>query len=359
MSDIRELIRNKQNISEDELIRIIVLGDGNCLYRTFSYFLYENEEHHKELRKIIYEQAKNHKDQIKEFFLEDEADEVLEDYKLNAYIENIKENFFYGGIIELSIFARYLNLNIFIYTKINDDDNFYTYFLNISKNENNNNFILIEFYNDNHYNLLRIKNENTIIKNKNSKTKVCKNNLIIDYNHKNNIIKIKTNDFVIIENKENFYNDIYKYLLSKKSNTYDNKINWKNVYYPKIICDEKVKTKKDKKKQNFRLQADKYTIGDDNRLYLKKLNLSNKIELYKIPFQSEVFSLFYKNHDLKGHINYKRIINEIKESKYTWKSLRCDALNYVKECADCIKSKGGKPIKSMPKKIEVKGPKER
>ena len=68
MSDIRELIRNKQNISEDELIRIIVLGDGNCLYRTFSYFLYENEEHHKELRKIIYEHAKNHKDQIKEFF---------------------------------------------------------------------------------------------------------------------------------------------------------------------------------------------------------------------------------------------------------------------------------------------------
>lgn len=51
MSHVRELIRNKHNIPEDELIRIIVLADGNCLYRTFSYFLYENEEHHKDLRK--------------------------------------------------------------------------------------------------------------------------------------------------------------------------------------------------------------------------------------------------------------------------------------------------------------------
>ena len=85
------------------------------------------------------------------------------------------------------------------------------------------------------------------------------------------------------------------------------------------------------------------------------LHLRKNFLYYSIP--SGFFK--YKNHNLKGHINYKRVINEIKESKYIWKSLHSDALNYVKECADCIKSKGGKPIKSMPKKIEVKGPKER
>lgn len=158
---------------------------------------------------------------------------------------------------ELFIFSRYLNLNIIIYTKINDDDNYNTYFLNISKNDINNKFILIKFYHDNHYNLLQLKEKNINLKINNIKSIGC-NNITIDYIHKNNISKIKTNDFVKIENKENFYNDIiYSHLYTKK-NTYDNQIIWKNVYYPQKICDEEVKNTKDKKKQNFRLQAEKY-----------------------------------------------------------------------------------------------------
>lgn len=42
--------------------------------------------------------------QIKEFFLEDEEDEILEECKLNAYIENIKEECFYGGNLNYSFF---------------------------------------------------------------------------------------------------------------------------------------------------------------------------------------------------------------------------------------------------------------
>ena len=94
-----------------------------------------------------------------------------------------------------------------------------------------------------------------------------------------------------------------------------------------------------KKIQNFRIQAEKYIIGKDNRLYLKKLNKSNKIDLYKI--ESKVNFLLYKIHNLKGHINYKGVVSEIKESKHYWKSITFDTFNCIKECPECIKSKGG------------------
>ena len=39
--------------------------------------------------------------------------------------------------------------------------------------------------------------------------------------------------------------------------------------------------------------------------------------------------------------------------------MTCDTLNYIKECPECIKTKGSHSIKSMTNKIEVKGPRER
>jgi len=62
-----------------------------------------------------YIKANKKKNEIKEIFLEDEEDEVLVNYKIDVYIENIKDNSFYAGIIELGLFSK---LNIIIYTKI-------------------------------------------------------------------------------------------------------------------------------------------------------------------------------------------------------------------------------------------------
>ena len=78
MPKVKELIKNKANISEEYLIKIIVLGDGNCLYRTFNYYLYDDEDHHKELHKLIYLQVKKNIDNNKKFFLEDTEDEIIE-----------------------------------------------------------------------------------------------------------------------------------------------------------------------------------------------------------------------------------------------------------------------------------------
>ena len=48
---ILEQIKHSKEIPKNMLELIKITGDGNCLYRTFSYFLYNNEDHYKEIRK--------------------------------------------------------------------------------------------------------------------------------------------------------------------------------------------------------------------------------------------------------------------------------------------------------------------
>ena len=66
-----------------------------------SAYLYEIEIRYKEIRQQIYNYAKNNKEEIKEFFLENDKDDIIENKKIDAYIENIKEDKFKGGIIEI------------------------------------------------------------------------------------------------------------------------------------------------------------------------------------------------------------------------------------------------------------------
>ena len=59
------------------------------------------------------EQRKN-----KRIFFYKDKEEIIENKEIDAYIENIKEDKFYGGIIEIGISAKLYNKNIFIY-KVN------------------------------------------------------------------------------------------------------------------------------------------------------------------------------------------------------------------------------------------------
>ena len=149
-------------------------------------------------------------------------------------------------------------------------------------------------------------------------------------------------------------------MLSKKLNTSDeNKINWKEVTYPFYLNEIENKIDRDKKKQNFRIKCEKYCLNNENELFLKKLDKSNNINKYKIPFEIEKIGLFHKHHDKKNHISYKRMIIAIKEDNYYWKSIRNDCKNYCLNCPYCIKMNSGKIIKSKPKKILTYGPRER
>ena len=153
---------------------------------------------------------------------------------------------------------------------------------------------------------------------------------------------MKSNAYVKIKDNINYYDDIYNFLFSKKRNTKEyNKINWKNVIYPAELNNIKEKVKKDKKKQNFRELANKYVLDNNNVLFIKIINKNKEIEKLKVPYETEKISLFLKYHDNNGHIGYKRMMQEIKNNNYYWKSLRNDCKQYVLECPTCIKLKAG------------------
>ena len=93
-------------------------------------------------------------------------------------------------------------------------------------------------------------------------------------------------------------------------------------------------------------------------MHLKVLNKDNKIDLYKVPYEYEKISLFIKFHDNNNHISYKRLLKEIKEAKYNWKTLQNYSLNYIKECPVCIRQKAGINIKPITTPMIPKVPRE-
>ena len=63
-----------------------------------------------------------------------------------------------GGIIEIGIFAKLYNKNIIIYKDDENDTSKYKHYINIIRNENINEYIIIHYENNNHFNLLKIRN---------------------------------------------------------------------------------------------------------------------------------------------------------------------------------------------------------
>jgi len=248
---LKSLIKNRKNILKNLLKNIEVEKDGNCLYRTFSLFLYENQEKYNEIRQKIYKEAKKQKDIIKNFFIEDSNDPVIVNYKINNYIEKIKENCFWGGIIEISLFSTIFKTNISIYTLNDENDNIYQYFTNIWENNDIDKICLIRYENGNHFSLLQINDDNDLKKRINNNIKDADISIINDNVTLNVIEKansLKTNIYMPINNDKDYYNKIYNYLLSKKLNTNpEGKVNWKKVLYPILFDEDATKTTKDKK----------------------------------------------------------------------------------------------------------------
>ena len=90
-----DLIKNRRNIPRSLMDFIEITGGGNFLYRSPSSYLHQSEEKYKEIRD---------KEELKPVFLEDTTDDTLVNAKLENYIERIKEDGFYDGIIEIELY---------------------------------------------------------------------------------------------------------------------------------------------------------------------------------------------------------------------------------------------------------------
>ena len=177
--------------------------DGNCWYRTLLNYFIGKQYNHKVFRRLIYEATKNNKENLLLFFLEDcqETDDIIENMKIENYIEEIKKDKFYAGNIELAISSILFNFNISLYIDENSADTFYTHYMNIWKDINDDDIMLVLFTNNIHYFLLSEKKQ----LNKQDKIKYEKMKIPI--------IALKNN-----KNKFNFKNKIPPNLLCSVSN---------------------------------------------------------------------------------------------------------------------------------------------
>ena len=65
---ILDLIKNRRNIPRSLINFIEITGNVNCLYKFTSYYLHQSEEKYKEVRELVYNEAKNNKEELKPFF---------------------------------------------------------------------------------------------------------------------------------------------------------------------------------------------------------------------------------------------------------------------------------------------------
>ena len=116
----------------------------------------KDETNYPQFRELIYSAAKENKNILKEFFLEDENGPILANNKIFGYLNKIKEDKFFSSSLEIYIASIILEINIAIYERTNTNDNFKQYSLFLSQN-NIDDYMLINFEGRCHYNLLKLK----------------------------------------------------------------------------------------------------------------------------------------------------------------------------------------------------------
>jgi hypothetical protein len=133
-----------------------------------SLYFTNDEMHYAFFREQIYLAAKNNIIELKEFFIEDKNDPILANNKIEAYIEQIKENKFLAGVVEIYIAAKIFNIIIAVYEQLKFNSDFTPYSI-FHPDSQADDYLLVNFENRNHYNLLSIRGKNkdkNIIENK-------------------------------------------------------------------------------------------------------------------------------------------------------------------------------------------------
>ena len=85
---------------------------------------------------------------------------------------NNKINYFEGGIIEIGIFSNLYDVKISVYQLLNEDDIFYTHYINILKYDlNHNKYLILKYKNGNLFDYLEYKQNKNVNYNINKENK--------------------------------------------------------------------------------------------------------------------------------------------------------------------------------------------
>ena len=113
------LVRAHLNINPNNINIIDVNGDGNCLFRSIARFVYGTEELYPRVRQEIYQEARRREDNYPDITLDTESGPL----NIHQYINEMKNDRFYGGELEISIANTLYGINIATYNEIYDNNN--------------------------------------------------------------------------------------------------------------------------------------------------------------------------------------------------------------------------------------------
>ena len=356
-------------IKKEDLQKISIEPDGNCFYRSVSYFLLGSQQYYNEIKKEIIDWIEKNKQKFIDFFGDDDVNNITKEEKAEDELNYIKKKNSWGGYHTLEITNILFNLSTVVYVD-NGDGNYKKYFYSENSNENAELMILL-YENDSHFELLYDKN----IVIQNSKLYHSFDNIKVNkYLNTNNIksegIKF-ANTYVQCKFKasSNLYDEISNYL--KSIQKYENEIKEKqkdhplwhinqiislfNIKYPKRI---QGKTSTDeKKRQLFRKEASKYMLDENNRLCVLNPIEGNEEKIYyKIPYLHEKDLLIKQYHINNNHCGRTQIINLLHKDKWYWFGMNNDIRIELKKCIQCTNPNKFIKLKKKNKIILDNGP---
>ena len=359
-SNIVEGHPNKQtklNPNETTIKRILVEGDGNCLFRAILISLYRDDQSHKELRNLVCQYILKNKSDYSGYF-------IGLSNGLEKSMDLMKRDKTWGTILELHAASELLCFNYQVYYS----NNLNLYCEHIHSKDFPT--IILEYENGNHFNCLLkqdIKQKDGIL-NPNMKSfkthlKSLKNTKKDQQNFdtKGALLKLKASEsnqpykklgsikielknsskvhrtiYPLAKNDSNVYNEVYRYLNDNLPPTrFDTQKNKKGL--------ENWKKKKSKKYELKKVSFNPFT---SSRLCLKRENGQNIV----IPFQDEIQKIIQDHHTGFSKNNNKHYgkditLGNIRKSGLYWARMGENVSEFIRKCSICLDKKFEPAIK--------------
>ena len=239
MAEIFENLKNRKPLKKDLVNKFDVLGDGNCYFRALSLYFTNEGSYFNFFTEQIYLSAKDNINLLKEFFINDENDGTLYNNKIEGYINKIKDNQFFAGNIEIYLTTKIFNINIAVY-QFDSSINEFTQISFFASESSSKEYLIINYVNNSHYNLLKLKLNSNKKMNYQNNTKEIQEKKFNNKNNNTNLnpsIYSKDKDYklkIVLTNvgeNINYYDDLCNYLISFEKSKYTTKNNEVHIHW--------------------------------------------------------------------------------------------------------------------------------
>ena len=112
----KNIVKTNSLISADDISIIPIVKDGNCFYRSISFFLLGDEIYYMNIKELIINWIIDNYLHFESFFSDDEANNISKEIIAKQEFEYIKANDSWGTYHTFEIACMIFNLSFAVYT---------------------------------------------------------------------------------------------------------------------------------------------------------------------------------------------------------------------------------------------------